>query len=345
METVAGNGGLGAIAAEKGLMFGASFSVAELDHRDGVAYAEVYRRDAKVLTSELEFKFGTLRPMPTGFNFAPADRLLDFARANALAVRGHTLIWNDYLPEWVKTLTAPQIDRLMEEHLTTVMTRYRGQVFEWDVVNEPIGPWDGLPGNLRAGPFFTAMGEQYIDRSLRLAKSLDPKARLFVNEAQTETNDENGRIFRDSFLGLIRRVLDRGAPLTGVGLQCHLSSKSRYDLPGFVKYLEELSALGLEISITELDCNDAAFPDRIEERDEKVAGMYRRFLSAVLPLKSVKLLTTWQLADEKSWLWYQDVQERPRSQRRPRPLLYDSAFKPKLSYHAVAESLLAMPHR
>lgn len=337
--------GLGAIAAQKGLLFGASFSVAELDTDTGPAYARIYQRDARILASELEFKMHTLRPTPGAYDFGPADRLVAFARANSMRVRGHTLIWNDYLPQWVHGLSKREAVKLLEQHVTDVVSRYRGQIYEWDVVNEPIGPWDKLPGNLRGGVFLDALGEEYIERSFRIARAADPEARLFLNEAQTETDDDNGETFRDSFLKVLRRLVDKGAPLTGAGLQCHLVSTSRYDFPRFAAFLREIAALGLEISITELDCNDAAFPDPVAERDAAVADLYRRFLDAVLPIRQVKLLTTWQLADEKSWIWYADVQKDPQARRRPRPLLYDAAFAEKPSYGVMASAFAAMAAR
>ncbi|MGL4398129.1 MAG: endo-1,4-beta-xylanase [Hyphomicrobium sp.] len=336
---------LAALAAEKGLLFGASFSVAELDQPDGARYGALYQRHARVLTSELEFKMHTLSPTAEQMDFGPADRLMAFARDNVMKVRGHTLIWNDYLPDWAKTLSPRDAEKLIETHLTKVLDRYRGQVFEWDVVNEPIGPWDRLPGNLRGGLFLTALGERYIDRSFELAARLDPGARLFLNEAQTETADDNGRVFRESFLALVRRLRDRNVPLTGVGLQCHLNSGAPYDVDAFAKYLEQFAALGLEISITELDCNDKAFPPLIATRDRRVADLYRRFLDAALSVKAVKTLTTWQLMDEKNWIWYADVEKNPSARRRPRPLLFDSDYQPKPAFYAVADALKAMPSR
>ena len=336
---------LGDLAAEKGLLFGASFSVAELDAADGTKYADLYKQQAHVLTSELEFKITSLRPNPETVDFGPADRLLAFAKSNGQKVRGHTLIWNDYLPEWIKALGPLETERFLEQHLTLVMSRYRGQVFEWDVVNEPIGPWDKLPGNLRGGLFYAAMSEKYIERSFRLAKQLDPSARLFLNEAQTETDDDNGQVFRDSLLALLRRLAGKGVPITGVGLQCHLTSKALYNFEKFAAFLNEIAAMGFEISITELDVNDAQFPNSLIVRDAKVAGLLGQFLGAILPIKAVKLLTTWQMMDEKSWLWYSDVQNRPKARRHPRPLLFDGRYQPKPAYYAVADALRACPAR
>ena len=336
---------LGALAAEKNLHFGASFSTAELDTAYGERYAGIYRRDARVLTSELEFKMGVLRPAADGIDFKPADRLVSFAEANGLSVRGHTLIWNDYLPDWIHALDAKGAARLLNDHVRTVMTRYRGRVRSWDVVNEPIGPWDRLPGNLRKGPFLSALGEDYIRRSFEVARSCDPDAELVLNEAQTESADENGETFRASFLSLLKRLKAQGAPIDGVGLQCHLDSGRPYQFARYAEWLEEIAALGYRILITELDVNDRALPDRIADRDMRVAKMYRDFLTAVLPVKAVTTLTLWQLADPTSWLYYGAREKAPDARRRPRPLLFDEDFQPKPAWRAVAECLSEMPAR
>jgi endo-1,4-beta-xylanase len=336
---------LGALAAAKGLLFGASFSTAELDKPYGADYARIYQQDARVLTSELELKLGILRPDAATIDFSTADRLMAFADASKLAVRGHTLIWNDGNPDWIKLLGPGEAEHLLEAHIETVLDRYRDRIVQWDVVNEPIGPWDQLPGNLRGGPFYQALGFGYVARSFQVARKIDPKARLFLNEAQTESDDENGQTFRESFLKLVKKLHAQGVPIDGIGLQCHIDSARPYDFPKFAAYVNEFAELGYEIAITELDVNDRALPANIAKRDAAVADLYARFLKAVLPVKQIKLLTLWQMADHTSWLYYGDVEKNPGASRRPRPLVYDSNFKKKPAWDAVAAAFEAMPPR
>lgn len=336
---------LGAKAAAKGLTFGASFSVAELDQSYGPAYGAMYAREARVLTSELEFKMGVLRPTADAIDFAPADRLMAFADTHRLGLRGHTLIWNDYLPDWIHALGPREAEDLLEAHIVTVLERYKDRVGSWDVVNEPIGPWDRLPGNLRKGPFLTALGEDYIARSFEIARRTAPGLELVLNEAQTESDDENGATFRSSLFGLVQRLQDKGAPIDAIGLQCHIDSARPYDFAKFAAWVQSLADLGFRILLTELDVNDRALPGDAAERDAAVAKIYRGFLSEVLQVKAVSTLTLWQMADHTSWLYYDAVQKTPRALRRPRPLIYDSGFRRKRAWDAVAEALDAMPAR
>ena len=84
--------GLAALAAKKGILFGASFAVHELDREYGAQYRDLYLRDARILTSELEFKLSMLRPDAQSLDFFGSDKLVEFATQNNMAVRAHTLI-------------------------------------------------------------------------------------------------------------------------------------------------------------------------------------------------------------------------------------------------------------
>lgn len=336
---------LGSLGASKGLLVGASFAMHETDSPYGARYRELYIREMRSLTTELELKMPTLRPSPGVIQFEPADRLFDFAATHKFLVRGHTLVWNDNVPPWIKALKPRDAGYHMDAHIETVLERYRGRGFAWDVVNEPIAPWDRLPGNLRAGPYLAAYGEDYIARSFRLARGFDPTAKLVLNEAFTETADERGETFRTSFLALVKRLRNQSAPIDAIGLQCHLRSDKPYDFPRFRAFVEELAALGFDIHITELDVEDSAFPRDIPTRDGRVAALYRDFLAAILPIPALKVLTFWQLADHTSWLFYGDVEKRRTATSRPRPLPFDQNFARKPAWFAIADALRAMPPR
>lgn len=334
---------LAALGAEKGLVVGASFAVHELDRSYGPQYAAAYLRETGALTSELSFKLSTIRHDADTIDYASADRLAAFASQNGFKLRAHTLIWNDALPAWVHRLAPSEIELLFHAHLSMTIDRFRGRVWAWDVVNEPIAPWDRQPGNLRHGPFLAALGETYIARAFRTARGLDPTGLLVLNEALTETADETGQAYRDSLLALLKRLKEENVPIDAVGLQAHLRSDRRYDMGPFVGFLDEIAALGLAVHITECDVDDRAISGSIEERDRAVARIYSDFLTPVLAHKAVMVLTFWQLADHTSWLYYGAL-EQGRTPL-PRPLLLDSSFARKPAWHAVAAAITAMPPR
>lgn len=333
------------IAASKGIVFGASLAVHELERPHGARYANLYTSDAGLITSELEFKMSSLRPAADRLDFSHADRLVAFALKNNLAVRGHTLIWNDDLPDWIKRLGSSEVERLLESHIMSVLERYRDRVKYWDVVNEPIAPWDKKPGNLRDGPYYAAMGEGYIARAFKLAREFAPAAKLVLNEAQTETADANGAVFRDSLLALAKRLKAQGVPIDAIGLQAHLKATAPYDFDKFTGFVKAIAELGYDIHITELDVNDTGVNGPISARDAKVAELYESFLSAVFKVPAVKVVQTWQLADSTSWMRDPVTSSRMGIRAKARPLLYDEAFRKKPAWDAVARALSAAPSR
>lgn len=336
---------LGAIAHSRGIVFGASLAVHELDRPHGEAYANMYARETRLVTSELEFKLSNTRPEPGAFDYTGAQRLIAWAQPHAIDVRAHTLIWDDDVPAWVKALPRDRIPALIEEIISSAAP-FANAIRYWDVVNEPIGPWDHQPGNLRKGPYFSAMGEDYITAAFRAARArYGAEAVLVLNEAQCETDDELGATFRASLLGLLRRLKDRGAPINAVGLQSHLKLAAKYDLPKFSAFLADITSLGYDLHITELDVNDSGVHGTPDQRDRAVAKLYGDFLEEMLRHTAVKVVQTWQLSDATSWMQDKDIQSRMKLRADPRPLPYDVNFTRKRAWDAIAKALSEAPLR
>lgn len=336
---------LGAIAHSRGIVFGASFAVHELDGPHSEAYAGTYEREARLVTSELEFKLSNTRQQPEAFDYSDAERIIGWAKPHGIDVRAHTLIWDDDVPDWVKGLPTDRIPLLLDEIISSA-ARFTGDIRYWDVVNEPIGPWDHQPGNLRKGPFYAAMGEDYITAAFRAARArYGTEAVLVLNEAQCETDDELGATFRASLLALLRRLKDRGTPINAIGLQSHLKLAAKYDLPRFSAFLADITSLGYELHITELDVNDSGIYGSPAQRDRAVAKLYGDYLEEVLRHTAVKVVQTWQLSDATSWMQDKDIQARMKLRADPRPLPYDIHFTRKRAWDAIAKALSEAPLR
>jgi endo-1,4-beta-xylanase len=330
------------LGADKRLAIGSAFSTNELNPDD----ESLFRHELSRITPENELKMTAIRPTRETFDFARADAIADFARRGGLEMRGHALIWNnDRQPSWLATLSEAEMRSAIEEHIERTMGRYEGRIGVWDVINEPVGSVAFGPYMLRDGPFVQRLGPDYIAFAFRVARAVAPAAKLVLNETHTERDDRFGRDYRRRLLHVIGRLQDAGVPLDGIGLQGHLRPDKPFDPDGFGAFLDEIARRKLFIEITELDVNDACFPDDIASRDQAVAATYRRFLRTALANPAVRSLSFWQLGDGASWYFAQSVDESPSGQRRPRPLLYDADMRPKLAFDAVADELRRMPER
>ena len=328
----AASASLGDLADAAGILFGASIA-SDL----APEYAALYARETRIVTTDLAMKFDFLRPNATDFNFDSADEILRFADSHHLKLRGHTLVWNENAPEWLKSLSGREIERVFDAHLETMATRYQGRLHSWDVVNEPFWPGHEKPGGYRDGPWFSAMGASYVPRAFRRVHALDKGVKLCLNEAHCEIDNDWGRGIRPRLLQLVDDLLDAGAPLHAVGLQAHLQPQWSYDDDAFQNYLRDIARRGVEIYITEMDVNDEGFPSDPVARDAKVAERYGAFLRHALAVPEVKVVETWQLADKYSW--YRDLdKDKSAAARTHRPLPFDTKLKPKKARDAIAHA-------
>ncbi|MCF6197890.1 MAG: endo-1,4-beta-xylanase [Hyphomicrobiaceae bacterium] len=320
---------LGLIAQKAGLLFGAS---ASKEIFDNPAYASLYRSHARLLTTDVALKFDYLRPSQEQWDFAEADQLLAFTQKNNMALRGHTLIWNENAPAWLRQKSGREITYIMDQHIDKVAGRYAGKLHSWDVVNEPFWPGHGKAGGYRTGPWLEALGPSYVKRAFIRAAQADPTTRLVLNEAHCERNDEVGQKIRAGLLRLVDELLDAGVPLHAVGLQGHLQPGKAFNDEVFTDFLWKLHKRGLNIYISEFDINDETFPSAQRARDRQVAQRTHQFLTQVLKVPSVKALICWQLSDRYSW--YTNLAHQ-QNQRPPRPLPFDQRLRPKASYIAM----------
>lgn len=202
------------------------------------------------ITAENAMKMAPLQPAENRFNWRDADTIVSFGVRNKINVRGHTLCWHAQAPNWMFTDSAGKpaskelLLKRLKTHIQTVVGRYKGKVYAWDVVNEVIADDSTF---LRKTKWTDITGEEFIEKAFEFAHEADPKAILFYNDYNTEIPAKREKIVR-----LLKTLLDKGVPVHGVGLQAHwsISSPTQDELE---KSIQQFSALGLQIQFTELD--------------------------------------------------------------------------------------------
>jgi endo-1,4-beta-xylanase len=223
-----------------------------------------------------------------------------------------------------------------------VIGHFRGRVVEWDVVNEAVDPADGLEDGLRHSPLYRAGGKDFIADCFHAAHDADPDALLIYNEYDLfyQTPAEDRR--RAATLRLLGDLKRRKAPIHGLGLQCHLKVGNRFNEKVFRTFLSDVAALGLHLTITELDIDDQRLPAAIPERDAKVAEHARHFLDVALDEPAMKSVLTWGLSDRHSWL---NIERRRMDGLSKRALPLDETMARKPLWHAMAASFDHAPQR
>jgi endo-1,4-beta-xylanase len=314
-----------AVAARPPIAMGSAAEIGAF--RDDPRYREALKTHCDVIVPMNDLKWEALRHDRASFDFSGADELVAFAIANRQALRGHTLLWGEALPPWVKAMsTRAEAERELIRHIEVVVDRYRGRIATWDVVNEVIrfDPREGGP--YRDTIWQRLLGPEHIDIAFRTAASVDPKARLVLNDFNFEESDGGTAERRKAALAIIRRLKDKGIPVHGLGMQAHLYGENTIDSHGIQQFMRDLAALEVEVEVTELDVIDWKLPADPGTRDRASASLVAAYLDAVVSARLPKAIVTWGLSDRYTWI----NETFPRKDgARARPLPLDADYKPK----------------
>ncbi len=329
------------VARPAGLKIG---SASEIDLARDTAYAALIAANGTLFAPNMSWQ--RMSPTPAD-SLVGVDPNIGFAQRSGLRLTGYHLLWHQRLPGWFEALDRGAAERAIETHVATIGARFGAQTECWNVVNEAIRPADGLPGGLRRSPLLEKFGTAFFDIAYEAARQAAPGTVRLYNDYDLEldTRDEGAR--RDALLRLLDDLLRRSVPIQGVGVQCHLRTRSfdRFNATTYRRFLDELAARNLDIYITELDVHDFASGD-LAARDRQIADIYAQFLETALTQRRVRAVVFWGLSDRYSWL---NDPARP-SYARPdglpgRPLPFDADLRPTLAFDAVQRALAAAPHR
>jgi endo-1,4-beta-xylanase len=219
------------------------------------------------VTAENQMKPKQIHPKEDVYNWAPADAIVRFAKNNKMKVRGHTLVWFQSTPTWMiedngKPVSKEMLYEKMKSHITTVMQRYKKDVYNWDVVNEAISNKDNEIFRSN-DPLYKIAGEEYVEMAFKFAKEADPNAQLFYNDYRLSNPIKRAKIYN-----LLKRLKEKGVPIDGLGMQSHYIIGEITE-----QYLQEtidmFSKLGLKIQVTELDVSVYERKDRTKDDIEK----------------------------------------------------------------------------
>jgi endo-1,4-beta-xylanase len=294
---------------------------------------DLIERHFNSITAENDMKWSNLQPTEGNFTFTNADKIVSFAQANGIRVRGHCLVWHNQVPSWIfldggTTASKALVLQRLRDHITTVMTHFKGKVYAWDVVNEAI---DDGSSTYRASQWYTICGEDYIIEAFKAARAADPDAKLFYND-YNEVNATK----RDKIFSLLQSLKDQNL-VDGIGMQGHWN----IDYPSsdlLNAALEKYKSLGIEIQITELDVSvytsnydpQSAYTDYLAQ---KLSDAYNRYFIAFRSFKdAITGVTFWGLADDNTWL-----DNFPVAGRKNYPLLFDVNLIPKHAYFKVID--------
>jgi endo-1,4-beta-xylanase len=254
-------------------------------------YRAVLTREFDNVTPENEMKWGTVEAVRGQYDWSGADAIVRYAQQHHKTVRGHTLVWHSQLPDWVAALPASELRRVLRDHVTTEVKRYKGKIRAWDVVNEIFNE----DGTRRDTIFRQKLGDGFVADVFRWAHAADPAATLYVNDYNIEGRNAKS----DAVYDLVKTLRRQGVPIGGVGVQAHLSTQ--YGFPdGYRVNLARFAALGVDVAITEADVRIPTPPDAAKLDTQ--ASYFGQLWDGCHAVRRCVEFTTWGFTDRHSWV-------------------------------------------
>lgn len=222
-------------------------------------------------------------------------------RDQGIEVRGHCLVWpgEKNLPSSIEALLSKPTELLtaINDHIREEAGALRGQLIEWDVVNEPFTNYKvqaavtGLAP--KSAPDWIERHASVLTDFYKTARVADPDAKLYLNDYSILETGGDDAPHQDHFERTIRTLLAEKAPLDGIGIQGHFS-EDLTAIPRLWQILDRYAQFGLPIQITEFDVNT---------HDERLAGDYTRdFFTAMFAHESVNAIMTWGFWEKRHWI-------------------------------------------
>ncbi|WP_026713203.1 endo-1,4-beta-xylanase [Flavobacterium daejeonense] len=323
---------------------GTALDVNQIEEKDPKV-TQFISKEFNAITAENIMKSMFVHPQKDKFDFKTTDKYVAFGKKHNMFIHGHTLIWHSQLPKWFSEIKdSVEMNAAFENHITTIVKKYKGLINSWDVVNEAVND----DGSLRKSVFLKTLGEDFIAKAFQLAAAADPKVDLYYND-YSMTNPAK----REGVIRMVKKIQEKGVKIDGIGMQGHWHL-DRPTIQEIEKSILAYSSLGVKVAITELDVSVLPSPfglqgaevsQRFENNEKmnpypkslpdsmqvKLAQRYEDIFKLFLEHKDkISRVTFWGVNDTQSWL-----NDFPIRGRTDYPLLFDANLQPKKAYYQV----------
>jgi GH35 family endo-1,4-beta-xylanase len=223
------------------------------------------------------------------------DQLAAWAPEHHITLKGHPLVW-DYTPDpkWLPRDFA-EIRALSNGRVRDIVSRYKGRIDIWDVVNEPthLGRT-----KTRFSEWAISIGAvPYVAEHLKVARAANPSATLLVNDYRVD----------QPYYEILDQLRENGKLLFDIiGIQSHMHD-GMWPLAKVWEVCDQFGKLGLPIHFTETTVVSGrkekdAWTDSTPEGEAKQAEAVPQFYSALFAHPSVQGITWWDFSDNGAWM-------------------------------------------
>jgi endo-1,4-beta-xylanase len=227
------------------------------------------------------------------------DRVVAWTREHGIACKGHPLVWDHRAgsPAWLPD-DPKEIQRLSHARVRDIVSRYKGRIDLWDVVNEPTHLAE-KPNKTRMADWAAGLGAvPYVTEHLRIARAANPQATLLVNDYRIEP----------AYYDILDHLRDQRKLLFDtVGIQSHMHD-GVWPLHKIWDTCDTYSKLGLPLHFTETTIVSGPrkgpgenWEPTTPEGEARQAELTPRFYTALFAHPAVQAITWWDFSDLGAW--------------------------------------------
>lgn len=304
----------------------------------------IIKENFNSISPENGLKWQLVHPKLDQYNFEFADQYVALGEEMGAFTIGHTLLWHQQVPSWVfqdennQPIAKQELVERMENHISTVVGRYKSKIQGWDVVNEAFEE----DGSFRQSPWYKIAGKDFIKKAFEFAQRADPNAELYYNDYNVWKASK-----RKGILEMAKELKSEGIRIDGIGMQGHYQLNSP-SLEEIEQGIIDINNAGFKVVITELDVdvlprptsaigadlnqnfrNSEEYNPYIDQLPSEIESQLAQRYAAIFKLfekhqDKISRVTFWGLHDGSSWLNNFPVRGRTNY-----PLLFDRELNPK----------------
>lgn len=237
------------------------------------------------------------------------EKCMEYCDENGIDTKAHCLVYDKFVPDWLVKLPLGEVEKKYEERFAEIAGRYRGRMYEFEVINELLAESDW--------PYKTALSgkRDILEWSFALAKKYFPGETLVLNETTSRIGlDTKG--YRSPYFQLVENALLKGVPVDKVGIQHHMftgagaSTQEEYDEAirkhalrhnpeGILRALDIIWELGVPLEITEVTV--PTFGETPED-EQLQADLMKLWYSIWFSHPGMSGIVYWNTVDKTAWI-------------------------------------------
>ncbi len=294
-------------------------------------YVNIVVSQFSFMTIDGEANWISLHPSPQVYNYAKADKLVAFAKANNMPIQIHHLVWGEqkFLPNWLKNghFNKSQLLGIIHQYITNVVNHFKNKVAVWSVVNEAFTRSQHTYGLSDWWANNTGGETTYIDDSFVWAHQTDPNAKLILNDFNNETENN----ISNSEYSYIKTAKAKGIPINGIGMQMHINAANPPSIGAMVKNMKRFAAIGVPVYITEFDVNLNSVKGSSAYKNKLQAQITYNVVRACIESGSCISFDNFGITNKESflkWLGHTDSHS----------FLFNSRYQPKAAFYSFRQA-------